>query len=398
LNSETIKLRDSLPGIAVIALLLIGVMSVIGPVHANGSVATTQGTYPPGFQTPSQAVLNSCPPLQSALTLVSSSQQFADVANGQNYTYSANGEQLGAQSCQRILFFDRSNGASIEAIVAQSSTSDTLSISNLTYLPPSNLTATNQDQENYAGFQAEYCSSHNFLGGCTGTSYIIGSENEAVVAESIGSPSPADNGDGCCAVAVWTGLSNTANVTGTDPLIQAGFASTNKDLGSSLYFWYEGVTSTSTGQVISSSCLKLNYGDSTYVWVGWGGGTSYTFLFDDNDASTTCEVSVSVTYSSLSSPTWAYYIGEDPASSSVCSYTSNDLCELPSWSTAYSVTGLLEGYGTSSWIGYHSNANPIGVTMNMDQGCGTNIVTSGTSNQDQFSLPYSNSDQLNYQC
>ena len=150
-------------------------------------------------------------------------------------------------------------------------------------------------------------------------------------------------------------------------------------------------------QIATGGCFQFGQGDSTLITIVWNGGSSYTILFEDNHPGNTCEDQVSVTYSSLKSPTWAYFIAEDPASTSSCSFTSNDYCELPSWSTAYQYTGLLQGGQGGNWMSFDTNSNPTDLTY-MNQGCSNNVYPSSVSSGDYFTMPYSTSAQSGYQC
>lgn len=348
-----------------------------------------------GPHTPPTLVGLDCPTVADALAFVVGTAQFQSATNG-GYSLTSSGVEVQGQICRAVLIFASgpTRLGSVEVIVNPAP----MSVYFLARLPPANIQFLSPSG-NYAGYQAERCTG-NLFGWCYGGYGEIGATDAQVTSEPIQWPGYS-NPTGCCAVAAWTGLSDTQN-TQSGYLIQAGFAATEQNLGNSLYFWYEELPA-APQPISSGGCLTIGYGDVNDVDIGHSAGsTSYNINFDNNDPHTACCLIITVTYSSLSVPMWAYYIVEDPATpnSNTCSWSVAHICELAEWSTAFPYNGWLLAPGSTP-IGFDTNGDNV-VGSYIVQGCVNNAVPSGTSGGSNgasyFTVPWSSSAQQGYQC
>lgn len=378
--------RKSIPLASVFGLLLILPTSMTLVSNPNSSVQSPTSEYGRPLSPSAIASLN-CPSVDASLSYVLSTSSFQAMNPTGQYQLTQNGEQVQGQTCRRILFFagESTTLGTIEVIINPSTPLSIYQITKSSGLQFKMMSYNNQ----YAGYQAQYCTSVFF--GCFGTGTVTQAEMGSTV-ESI-SPASVQNADGCCAVALWTGIGDVMNAS-DNIFIQGGWASTDGNLGNNLWYWYD--TNGGAGTTVSTGgCFQFSYGDQTSIATVWNGGSSFTVFYDNNDPNTSCSVYVNVTYSALTNPIWAYYILEDPASSG-CSFLSPlNMCEIPSWSTAYPYTGYIQ-HGTGSVITFDSNYNPIRGEY-LYQGCTANVTPSGVSSG-YFTLPYSSSSQRGYQC
>jgi hypothetical protein len=350
----------------------------------TGIGATNESPADPHSALPN--IVNGCPATADSVTFVKGLKEFTSLARGNSYLFANDGEQVEGKICRRILVFTDESGESIFVVVRPTQPLTIYQINYSAAIDKNDVTPT------WAGYQYQNCA-NDFLGHCWYTGNVAYALMQQVPAQTIGNPSPAVNPTGCCIVSVWTGLGDVPEAT-DGLLAQAGFTSTNNYLGNHLFLWYETLPSLAV-PVPTSACLPFAYGDTADVEVDWPGGSNYNFDFFTSRG--TCEDTFHVTYPMT--PTWGYLIGEDPLITTNCSFSYdsiNNICQLPSWSSAYSITGQMAA-PDMKWRGFNTGGNPVTATQ-MYQGCQDNAIPSSISNGNLFYLPYSTSKQVGFNC